>query len=241
VDRSDHTAGLQPSAAALESARAGRLRGAKGQASEGRAMFSIIRRDTGFFDLFDRASNILVQCAEAYADVVKDYSQRDDYISRIRQFEHDGDEIVHRTLEKLDTTFITPFDREDIQALLKRMDDVIDDASKRLMLYQIKEPSTWLVKQTDILVRATKLVAECVRKLRNLRRLNGLQDQLVEVHRLENMGDDNNHSAVAELYATTTDPILAMKWKEIYDLTERAIDRCEDIANTIEGIVLKNT
>jgi uncharacterized protein Yka (UPF0111/DUF47 family) len=207
-------------------------------------MFSLIPRDTGFFDLFDKASGIVVACAEAYADVVKNYAERDEHISRIRQFEHDGDEVVHRTLDKLDTTFITPFDREDIQTLMKRMDDVVDEidaASKRLTLYQIKEPSPWLIKQTEILVRAARLVSLAVQRLRNLRKPNGLQQDLVEIHRLENMGDENNHSAVAELYATATDAILAMKWKEIYDLTERAIDRCEDIANTIEGILLKNT
>jgi hypothetical protein len=207
-------------------------------------MFSIIPRETGFFNYFDEAAAILVRCADAYGDVVKDYSRRDEYIAKIRQYEHECDYIVHRTLEKLDTTFITPFDREDIQKLMKAMDDVIDEidaASKRLTLYQIREPSAWLIKQTDILVRATQLVANAVKRLRNLRRPNGLQEDLVEIHRLENLGDDNNHSAIADLYATTTDAILAMKWKEIYDLTERAIDCCEDIANTIEAIVLKNT
>ncbi len=206
-------------------------------------MFSILPRETGFFNFFDEAATILINCAEAYLDLVKDYPRRDEYIAKIRQYEHECDFIVHRTLAKLDTSFITPFDREDIQSLMNRMDDVIDEidaASKRLTLYQIHEPSGWLVKQTEILVRATKLVAKAVHRLRNLRRPNGLQDDLVQIHHLENLGDDNNHSAVAELYATTKDAILAMKWKEIYDLTERAIDRCEDIANTIEAIVLKH-
>lgn len=207
-------------------------------------MFSIIPRETAFFDLFEKAATIVHDASQAYATVVRDYSRRDEQISRIRQFEHDGDEVVHRTLEKLDTTFITPFDREDIHELMKLMDDVIDEidaASKRFTLYQIHEPTPWIIKQTEILVRSSMLVGEAIKKLRNLRRPNGLQQKLVEIHLLENMGDENNHSAVAELYATTKDPILAMKWKEIYDLTERAIDRCEDIANTIEAIVLKNT
>jgi uncharacterized protein Yka (UPF0111/DUF47 family) len=207
-------------------------------------LFSIMPRDTGFFDLFERAATIVHDASQAYATVVRDYSKRDEQISRIRQFEHDGDEVVHRTLEKLDKTFITPFDREDIHVLMKLMDDVIDEidaASKRLALYQIHEPTPWIIKQAEILVRSSTLVGEAVKRLRNLRKPNGLQQKLVEIHLLENMGDENNHSAVAELYATTKDPIFAMKWKEIYDLTERAIDRCEDIANTIEAIVLKNT
>jgi len=207
-------------------------------------MFSIIPRDTEFFNFFEKAAATMIRAAEAYADLAQHYGRRGEYVSRIRQLEHDGDEITHRTLDKLDKTFITPFDREDIQALMKTMDDVIDQidaAAKRLTLYRIAEPTDWFVKQTDVLLRACRAVAEAVTKLRDLKRPAGLQADLVEVHRLENVGDDNNHAAVAELYNDATDPILVMKWKEIYDLTERAIDRCEDIANTLEAIILKNT
>jgi uncharacterized protein Yka (UPF0111/DUF47 family) len=123
------------------------------------------------------------------------------------------------------------------------MDDVMDEidaASKRLSLYQIEGPTPWLIKQTEVLQKSCRLVGQAVKKLRNLKRPNGLQQSLVEIHRLENEGDDYNHAAVAELYNKAGDPILVMKWKEIYDLTERAIDRCEDVANTIQAIVLKN-
>ncbi len=207
-------------------------------------MFSILSHNTGFFDLMERASAIVVRTAEAYAQIAQDYANREDSVSRIRQCEHDGDDITHRTLEMLDKTFITPFDREDIQALMKRMDDIIDDidaASKRLMLYRIAELTPWFSKQTTVLVRAAKLIAQAVAQLRNLRKPEVMQEHLVEIHHLENIGDDNNHAAVAELYDGAGDPILVMKWKEIYDLTERAIDRCEDVAKTIEAIVLKNT
>lgn len=207
-------------------------------------MFSILSRDTGFFDLMERASAIAVKTAEAYAEIAGDYANREDYVARIRQFEHDGDEVTHRTLELLDKTFIVPFDREDIQALMKRMDDIIDDidaAAKRLMLYRIGELTPWFGKQAHVLVCATKIIGEAVAGLRRLKKPGPLQERLVEVHHLENVGDDNNHAAVAELYDSTADPILVMKWKEIYDLTERAIDRCEDVANAIEAIILKNT
>jgi uncharacterized protein len=202
-------------------------------------------RDTGFFDLFERAAAVVLNTAEAYAEVARDYAHREEHIARIRQLEHDGDEIAHTTLDKLDKTFITPFDREDIQELMMHMDDVIDEidaASKRLTLYRIDAPTPWFVKQTEVLVAATRFVVEVVPRLRHLKKPGHLHDCLVEIHRLENVGDDNNHAAVAELFDKHSDePIYVMKWKEIYDLTERAIDRCEDIANTIEGIVLKNT
>lgn len=207
-------------------------------------MFSIIPRDTGFYKLFEEAGEILVRASQTYARLTKDYGQHKEYVDQIRQLEHAGDEVSHRTLDKLDTTFITPFDREDIQALMRQIDDVIDlidAASKRLALYRIVEPTTWLIKQAEVLLEACQAVGQALAKLRHLKKARALHEHLVEIHRLENVGDDNNHAAVAELYHSGADPILAMKWKEIYDLTEAAIDACEDIANIIQGIVLKNT
>lgn len=206
-------------------------------------MFSVIPRELSFFSFFDESAAVIVGAAEAYADLVNDYARRERHVGRIRQLEHDGDAIAHTALNKLNRTFVTPFDREDIQSLMKLMDDVVDEidaASKRLTLYQIPEPTSWLIKQTDVLLTACKLVRQAVSRLRHLKKPNGLQECLVEIHRLENLGDDNNHAAAAELYNTATDPILAMKWKEIYDITERAIDCCEDVADLIAAIVLKN-
>lgn len=207
-------------------------------------MFSIIPHDVGFFKLFEEAATVVLRTAEAYASLARNYDQRDQWIARIRQYEHENDNITHRTLAKLDQTFITPFDREDIQALMVRMDDVIDEidaASKRLTLYLIDEPTDWLVRQTEVLVQATTLLIEVVAGLRNLKKIHTIQPKIVEIHRLENVGDENNHAAVAELFNNSADPILVMKWKEIYDMTERAIDACEDVANVIEAIIIKNT
>jgi len=207
-------------------------------------VFNVIPRDTKFFDLFEKTTIVMIKAAEAYQALANDYDRREDLMHQIRQFEHDGDEVSHRTLDRLNTTFITPFDREDIQQLIGQMDDVVDEidaAAKRLVLYRIESPTHWFVKQTDVLARAVRLIGEAVPKLRNLKKPGPLQEHLIEIHRLENMGDDTNHAAVADLYNHEKDPILVMKWKEIYDITERAIDHCEDIANTMEGIVLKNT
>lgn len=207
-------------------------------------MFSIIPRDTKFFDMIEEAAGVVIRAAEAYRDLMRDYGKRDEHIGRIRQLEHDGDNVTHKTLDKLDKTFITPFDREDIQLLMKRMDDVIDEvdaASKRMSLYKIVEPTGWLVKQADVLLEACRLVGEAVRKLRDLKHVEGLHELLSRIRKLESVGDDNNHAAVAELYNTTNDAMLAIKLKEIYDRTEKAIDRCDDIANAIDAIVLKNS
>lgn len=206
-------------------------------------MLSIIPRDRTFFDLFEKAAGVVVRVAEAYVELARDYAHREDHVARIRQLEHDGDEIAHRTFDHLDQTFITPFDREDIETLILRMDDVIDEidaAAKRLTLYRIPAPTAALVKQTEVLLKACRLTGQAVGRLRNLKRPNGLHDILIEIHHLENVGDDNNHAALAELFDQGGDPLLVMKWKEIYELTERAIDKCEDIANAIRGIQLKN-
>jgi uncharacterized protein Yka (UPF0111/DUF47 family) len=207
-------------------------------------LFTMIPRDTIFFDLFSQSAGVVHATALTYAELMRDIPHREDYIRRIRQAEHDNDEIVHKTLARLDTTFITPFDREDIHLLMKNMDDVIDEidaAAKRLNIFKINEPNPWLIKQADLLVKATAHVVEAVKRLRNLKKPNGLQQTLVEIHLLENEGDENNHLALAELFSDGADPLTVMKWKELYDLTERAIDNCEDTANIIEAIVLKNT
>ncbi len=206
-------------------------------------MFSIIPRDKTFFELFEKAGEVMVRAADAYARLVLDYAQREEHVARIRQVEHDGDEIAHRTFDRLDQTFITPFDREDIETLTLRVDDVIDEidaAAKRLTLYRIPEPSTWLIRQTEVLQKSCRLANQAIGYLRNLKKPDGLHKVLVEIHYLENVGDDNNHAALAELFDQGGDPLLVMKWKEIYELTERAIDRCEDIANAIRAIMLKN-
>ena len=207
-------------------------------------MFSIIPRDMKFFDLFEEAAALLIRAGDTYVKLLNDYAARDQYVAEIREIEHVGDDITRRTLRKLDTTFITPFDREDIYALMKRMDDVIDEldaAAKRLTLYEVPQPTKWIVQQSEVLAQACRSVAAAVRELRNLKRPDGLEAHLVEIHRLENVGDDINHAAAAELYkANGKSPIEVMMWKEIYDLTERSIDRCEDVANIIEAIKLKN-
>lgn len=206
-------------------------------------MFSILPRDTRFFGLFEEGAQLLVRAAEAYVRLLREYDQRTEHVATIRRLEREGDDVTHRALQRLDMTFITPFDREDIYALMKRIDDVIDEidaAAKRLTLYQIDEPTPWLFKQTDVLLRSCQAVGAAIPKLRNLKRIDGLRALLIDVHALENAGDDINHAATAELYNGGTDPIEAMKWKEIYALTERAIDRCEDIANILEAILLKS-
>jgi predicted phosphate transport protein (TIGR00153 family) len=207
-------------------------------------MFALLHKDAVFYELFERGATVLQQIAQAYANLVANQSRQQEHLAEIRRFEHDGDEIARKTLLKVDTTFITPFDREDIHTLVIEVDDVIDAidaAAKRIVLFKITETNTWLVKQTEVLVKATSLLADAIGKLRHLRKPDALRDYLIQIHRLESVGDDNHHTALVELFERTHDPIGVMKLKEVLDLTEEAIDGCQDIAITIERIILKGS
>jgi uncharacterized protein Yka (UPF0111/DUF47 family) len=146
-------------------------------------------------------------------------------------------------LERLDRTFITPFDREDIHTLVNELDDIIDNVdaiAKRFALYHIAKMEAPFLKQCDVLIQATTVLSGAVGMLRKTMKLSDLREKLIEVHRLESAGDDNHHAAISDLYGGGYDPMHVMKWKELYEYVENAIDGCEDVTNTIERIVLKN-
>lgn len=206
--------------------------------------FSVIPKDEAFFSLFDEAGNILLKTAEAYHRFTEPGVDLQAQLEVIRRLEHEGDTIVHETLQKLDKTILTPFDREDISTLMKRVDDVIDDvdaAAKRYCMYRIPKPTDWLIKQTEVLSEACRVISTSLPQLRKLRKPESLRSKLLQVNALEKQGDSNHHAAIVELYDHTADAILVMKWKEVYELTERAIDRCEDISNVMLAIILKNS
>lgn len=206
-------------------------------------MFTLIPTDKEFFELMDQVVAVLVRSATAFHSMMTDFGNRQQYIDATRACEHEGDTLVHRAFRKLDTTFLTPLDRDDIHALFNQLDNCIDDidaVAKRFTLYKVDEPTPWIIKQAEILAAQSREVAHAVKCLRNLKKPNGLQARLREIHRLENLGDDNNHAAIRELFENATDPLSVMKWKEIYERTERAIDSHEDVSNTIMRVVLKN-
>ncbi len=207
-------------------------------------MFNLLPKDTVFFDLFETLAGHVVSCAEHLHKLATHFPARtEEFTTLIRQEEHDADEIAHAALERLDRTFITPFDREDIHTLVGELDDIVDTIDavcKRFALYHIKEMEPSFVKQSDVLVISAMALREAVHRLRKSRKLSELSDKLIEVHRLENVGDENNHAAISKLFDGSHDALHVMKWKELYDMIEGAIDGCEDVTNTLERIVLKN-
>jgi uncharacterized protein Yka (UPF0111/DUF47 family) len=207
------------------------------------AMFNLMPRDTVFYDLFEGLSRHAVNAAKYLRDMARNFPHMENDLARIRQEEHSADGLSHQALDRLDRTFITPFDREDIHTLVQGLDDIIDtiDAiAKRFSLYHITAVEPLFLKQIDVLIQATMVLSEAVHRLRQSRKLSELSEKLIEVHRLESLGDDNNHAAISQLFSGSHDALFVMKWKSFYDYIEDAIDGCEDVTNTLERIVLKN-
>ena len=206
-------------------------------------MFNLLPKDTVFYDLFEGLASHVVSCAGHLHSLAAGFPNSMDRIQRIRQEEHDADQLTHQALERLDRTFITPFDREDIHALVGELDSIVDNINalaKRLASYHVKTLEPAFVKQAEILVQAAIALAEAVKLLRTTRKLTDLQAKIIEVHRLENVGDDNHLAALSRLFEDGTDPLHVIKWKEFFQFIETAIDGCEDATNVIERIILKN-
>jgi predicted phosphate transport protein (TIGR00153 family) len=207
-------------------------------------MFNLLPKDTVFFDLFEGLARHAVSSAEQLRRMAKHYPDgSDDHVQRIRDEEHAADGLAHQALDRLDRTFITPFDREDIHELVGGLDDIIDNIdalAKRFSLFHVETMEVDFQKQADVLVEATIELSDAVHRLRKSRKLSELSDKLIAIHHSESVGDDNHHAAMSRLFDGKNDALHVLKWKELYDLIEDAIDNCEDVGNTLERIVLKN-
>jgi predicted phosphate transport protein (TIGR00153 family) len=195
-----------------------------------------------FFELFERHAERTLEGASQLVIMLQDGSNLEQQAERIKQTEHEADEITHAVIERLHQTFITPIDRGDIHELISRMDDVIDlieASSERLWLYGLEVMEADARELAGVLHNAVEKMVAAVRGLRNLQDRDRLIAHCTEINRLENVGDQLLRRAVARLFSRGADPVHIMKWKEIYDYLENAIDRCEDVANVIEGVALE--
>jgi predicted phosphate transport protein (TIGR00153 family) len=173
--------------------------------------------------------------------MVDHFDRAEELAKRIEETEHEGDITTHEIMERLNTTFVIPIDAEDIRALASTLDDVLDyieATSDRMILYEVGAPSPYMVDLVRILELAAAEVVKGVAGLHDLKRPRRMLDHCIEINRLENDGDRVSRRALAELFKTAT-PMDAIKWKEIYEHVEVAIDKCEDIANIIESVVVK--
>jgi uncharacterized protein len=199
----------------------------------------LIPREERFYDLFaEDAANVLA-AARLFETMLRTYDAPEERAREIRDAEHRGDEMSHEIGHRLEATFVTPFDREDIHALISGLDDVLDfieESADTFILYRIEAPSAAAVEQASIIVRQCELLHEA---LSHLRGFSGLEKYWIEVHRLENEGDQLARKAIADLFAGGPDPLEVIRWKDIYSLLEQTIDKCEDVANIIERITIK--
>jgi predicted phosphate transport protein (TIGR00153 family) len=206
-------------------------------------MFSLIPREVVFFDLFEKAAENVKRGAEELLEFLVKFDDLKERQKRIKDIEHAGDEMTHEVIERLNQTFITPIDREDIHELACRLDDVvdlIDTASNRIVLYKIKEPIEDARLLAECLVHSMRIICEMLPMMRKSKDTAGVRQRCRDVHAQENEGDRIEQHALAALFEHTGDPLYVMKWKNIIEELESATDRCEDVANVIEGIVLKN-
>jgi hypothetical protein len=195
-----------------------------------------------FFELFERHAERTREAAVSLAAMLRDGADPEKQAELIKGVEHQGDEITHMVIERLHQTFITPLDRDDIHRLISRMDDVldlIDASSERIWLYGIRTMEPEARELGGVLLRAVEEMGHAVRGLRDMADRPRLIAHCTEINRLENEGDRLLRRAVARLFNEHPDPIHVIKWKEIYDNLENAIDRCEDVANVIEGVALE--
>ena len=206
-------------------------------------MFSLLPTNYKFFGQFDKAIDIVVLASEQLQSNLDQDWQNTSCSDAIKRLEHEADEIAHQTMEMLHKSFITPLDRSDIRRLTFAIDNIIDlinDASRWLTLYELKDILPEVKKMARILTDASRSIRQAVTDLPNLRKANNILKFCIEVNRLENDADHIMHYAVSALFKSGMDPLLIIKWKEVYEYIENAIDCCEDCANVLEGIAQEN-
>lgn len=203
----------------------------------------IIPQEKHFFDLFEQQADVVQEGADALMDMVTKFDHVAEKRDKIKDIEHKGDELVHQIAEALTKTFVTPIDQDDISELTSRLDDILDyieAASHRLWSYEVKTIPPDMVKLTEVIVSSVKEVNHAVKDLRNFKRKNEILNHFIEINRLENQGDDITHVAVAGLFKKY-EAVDIIKLKEIYEYLEEATDKCEDAADVIKDVYLKNS
>jgi predicted phosphate transport protein (TIGR00153 family) len=205
--------------------------------------FPFIPRTEKFFELFEESARNMVETATILDQLVDSWENVGEKVAEITEMEHEGDRITHQIIEQLNRTFVTPFDREDIARLAHSMDDVTDfihHAADCIYIYKLSRPTQPIIELSDTIVKATNELAICIPLLRHHAKLNQVLGHCVEINRLENAADKIYRSVIGELFETTDDIAEIIKWREIYEYMEGATDRCEDVADVLEGIALKH-
>ncbi len=202
-----------------------------------------MKKNHVFFELLEKQADATVSAAKEFLNLANDFANLPKYAIRIKEIETEADHITHEVANKIDATFVTPLDKEDLHALSSELDDVTDHieaCTGRMALYQLRQARPDLVSLVTMLVAITEAMLEAVRSLRTMPSRDKMQTLLIRIHKIENDHDAAFRKALADLLnAPDADPILVIKWKEVYDRIETSVDKCEDIANIIESVAVK--
>lgn len=205
-------------------------------------IFNFIPKEFNFFDLFEKQISCAMEAAVLLKEIVGKGSVDEAASKKMQDIEHKGDEAAHLIIDRLDKSFITPFDREDIHALAKEMDDIADMINtivNRMKVYRVIGVDKNLVEFSSIIEESVRTVAIAVRGMRNMKHSKDVARACIEVNRLENVGDDLRDRVLAELFDKEKDPIRVIKMKEIYQDSETVLDICEDVAHVVGSILVK--
>lgn len=204
---------------------------------------SLMPREDSFFNYFEEGAQNAVNTARKLKELIDIWENVPGKVAEIDELEHVGDTITHQVIRQLNKTFITPFDREDIALLAHSLDDITDfiqAAADAMLIYKVEKPREAARKLAETIVQAAEEVATAMPELRSRNGLKHLVTHCVEINRLENVADGIYRSAVGELFDNTSNIADIIKWREIYEHMETATDRCEDVANVLEGVALKH-
>ena len=204
-------------------------------------MFGLIPKEEKFFVLFKEMTTNIIEGAKLLKDMLDNFENPAESQRRIKDVEHKGDSITHEIIQKLNKTFVTPLDREDIYSLASKLDDIldlIDACSQRVVMYNVEKPTPEAKELAFIILKSCQTIDKAVALLGG--KLEPISEYCVEVNALENEADRVCREAVSHLFDQEKDPIQLIKWKEIYETLERATDKCEDAANILESVVVKN-
>jgi predicted phosphate transport protein (TIGR00153 family) len=206
--------------------------------------FSLIPREVKFFDMFDEGSAVLNRAADRFLAMVTKFDRLQERSNEIKEDEHACDEVVRRIITALDSTFITPFDREDIHTLATRLDDILDnmeETAHRFVTFRIDRPTAAAEAMARIIHESCKRVTEALRLCRTLKDVAAIQAQLLEIHRLENEADGIYRESDGALFADPPDILLLIKWRELYGWLEETVDACKSLGTAISEVVIKGS
>jgi predicted phosphate transport protein (TIGR00153 family) len=204
-------------------------------------MFNLIPKEVRFFDYFEQQSQHIIRAAALLHEMVNNFGDARAKAHAIKEVEHQGDQVTHEIIKKLNTTFITPIDREDIHQLAVRLDDVmdlIDGTVRRVVLFQIDKPTPLSAKMSQLIVQAS---AELVEAVSQLRKQKGVMEHCIRIKKLENEADAAYGESIASLFRGQPNAIELIKWKEVYDTMERCMDSSVAVAHVLESVVLKHS